>query len=232
LQSFPLTPNDVPCATPDLGIELCGERVYLMPERALFRERTGTLLVADVHWGKAATFRAAGIAVPGGTTTEGLSRLTAALERSGARRLVFLGDLFHAREGRVERTLAAVAEWRARHAHVEMSLVRGNHDKHAGDPPPELGISCCTPPFDAAPFVYRHHPDESPDGYTLSGHVHPAVRLLGRGRQRTRLPCFYFGARVGILPAFGSFTGVAEVTPGPGDRVFVPLDDCVIEVTG
>ncbi|HEX7241155.1 MAG TPA: ligase-associated DNA damage response endonuclease PdeM [Longimicrobiaceae bacterium] len=214
----------------DARLELAGERVLLLPERALLVERTGTLLVADAHWGKAAAFRAAGVAVPGGTTAAGLARLSAALERTGARRLVFLGDLLHAREGRAPATLAAAAAWRARHPEVEMMLVRGNHDRGAGDPPEELGIACADPPREEPPFVLLHHPAERAEGYALAGHLHPGVRLAGAGRQRERLPCFWLGARVGVLPAFGDFTGMAEVRPAPGDRVFVVAGGEVVEV--
>jgi uncharacterized protein len=81
----------------DLDIELAGERVVLLPERALLWSRAATLFVADVHVGKAATLRAAAYAIPCGTTTGDLDRLGAAIKRSGARRLVVLGDLLHAR---------------------------------------------------------------------------------------------------------------------------------------
>jgi DNA ligase-associated metallophosphoesterase len=215
----------------DREVELAGERVVLLGERALFWPAASLLLVADPHWGKAAAFRAAGLPVPGGTTTEGLARLTRALERTGAGRLVFLGDLLHAREGRAPRTLAAARAWRERHPRVEMALVRGNHDRRAGDPPPELGIEPRDAPWVLPPFVLAHHPAASPAGYVLAGHVHPSVTLRGRGRQRKRLPCFHLGARVGVLPAFGAFTGTADVLPLPGDRVFVVAGDEVVEVT-
>jgi DNA ligase-associated metallophosphoesterase len=216
---------------PDLLVELAGERVRLLPERALFWERASTLLVADAHWGKAAAFRAAGVAVPGGTTSAGLDRLDRALARTGARRLVFLGDLFHAREGKAPRTLEVLRSWRRSHPGLRVTLVRGNHDRHAGDPPPELGIECCDPPCAAAPFVLLHHPAEHPAGYALAGHVHPSVTLRGRGRQSQRLPCFHFGPRVGVLPAFGDFTGTAGVAPAPGDRVFVIAGGEVVAAT-
>ncbi|MBV9772555.1 MAG: ligase-associated DNA damage response endonuclease PdeM [Gemmatimonadetes bacterium] len=196
-----------------------GERLRLLPERTVFWERAATLLVADPHWGKAAAFRAGGIPVPGGTTAEGLARLDTALERTGARRVVYLGDFLHARSGRAPATLDALAEWGRHRAGVEQLLVRGNHDRHAGDPPPELGVACVDPPLAEAPFVFEHHPGASEAGYVLAGHLHPAVRLVGRGRQRERLPCFFFGARGAILPAFGDFTGAAEVAPGPGHRI-------------
>jgi len=215
----------------ELETEVAGERVVLLPERALYHPRSGTLLVADPHWGKAATFRAAGVPVPGGTTTEGLARLTRAIERVAPARLVILGDLFHAREGKAPATLAAAREWRARHAELPVTLVRGNHDRHAGDPPGELRIDCCDAPCAEPPFVLAHHPFDSPHGYVLAGHVHPSVTLRGVGRQRQRLPCFHFGARRGVLPAFGEFTGTADVSVVPGDRVYVVADERVIEIS-
>lgn len=211
-------------------IDLAGERVALLPERALFRPATGELLVADPHWGKAATFRAAAIAVPGGTTAEGLARLEAALDRCGADRVVFLGDLFHARQGKSPATLAELRRWRDRHPGLRLALVRGNHDRHAGDPPPELGIDCADPPVGAGVFAYAHHPVETAGRYTLAGHLHPAVVLRGPGRLRERLPCFLLGREVGVLPAFGAFTGLADVLPEPGGRVFVVADGEVAAV--
>ena len=214
----------------DLEIDLQGERVRLLPERALFRVRTGTLLIADAHWGKAASFRAAGLAVPAGTTVENLDRLMDAVKRTGAERVIFLGDLLHARSGRTPRTLAALRQWREEHAGLDILLVRGNHDRGAGDPPPELRIRCVDPPLIEPPFAYAHHPHPFPGAYTLAGHLHPAVRLAGPGRQRELLPCFWFGEGVGVLPAFGGFTGNAVVEPAPGDRVFVIAEDQVLPI--
>jgi metallophosphoesterase superfamily enzyme len=60
--------------------------------------------------------------------------------------------------------------------------------------------------------------------------VHPCVRLTGAARNGARLPCFYFGARHGILPAFGAFTGNAEVPVRRGDRVYVVTTAAVVPV--
>ncbi|NJM09145.1 ligase-associated DNA damage response endonuclease PdeM [Candidatus Gracilibacteria bacterium] len=215
---------------PDLTTTIAGESVLLMPERALYWPRGGALFVADLHWGKAAAFRAAAIAVPEQATAADLARLDAALERSGARQLYLLGDLFHARSGRSDPTLAAIAAWRARHPELAIVLVRGNHDKHAGDPPADWGIDCVSEPYPRLLFVLRHTPEPDERGYVLAGHLHPAVALHGRGRQRERLPCFLFGQQYGLLPAFGSFTGSATIQPTAQDRVFVVAGDSVIAV--
>jgi DNA ligase-associated metallophosphoesterase len=215
-------------AARDARFELEGESLLLLPERALFWPRRGMLVVADVHLGKAATFRAAGIPIPRGSTGDDLARLDRALARTGATALAFLGDLFHARVGReAPGTLAQVGGWRARWPDLEVLLVRGNHDVGAGDPPSELGFRCVNEPCDFSPFRFRHHPEPA-DAYVLAGHVHPAVRLGGRGGLRERLPAFVFGARIGLLPAFGSFTGGGEVALDADDRVYVIADDEVL----
>ncbi len=214
----------------DDGLTLAGEELRLLPERALFWTRTATLIIADPHLGKAAALRAASIAVPEGTADDDLERLSRAITRCAARRLVILGDLLHARNGCTAATLAAVTGWRQRHPDLELVLVRGNHDAHAGDPPDAWRITCVNDPWHALPFVMRHVPGTSAEGYVLAGHLHPAVRLSGAGRQRVTLPCFWFGPRAGVLPAFGGFTGTAIITPAPGDQVFVITGDEVITV--
>jgi DNA ligase-associated metallophosphoesterase len=214
----------------DAIVEIAGESLSLLPERAIFWKRRSTLFVADLHFGKASSFRALGVPVPRGTTTGTLDRLDGILRRTGANRLVFLGDFLHAAEGRGAETLRVLNEWRRRHAAVEMTLVRGNHDARAGDPPKELEIRCDTAPVLDGPFVLDHHPRRSDHGYVLCGHIHPAVTLSGSARQHSRVACFWLGREIGVLPAFGEFTGFGEADVQPGDRVFAVADDAVIEV--
>ena len=209
----------------DAMADVAGERLVLLPERAAFWSKTDTLLVADPHFGKAASFRALGVRVPRGTTEGALARLDTLMTRLAPERVVFLGDFLHAREGRNDETFRLLAEWRARHAAIAMRLVRGNHDKRAGDPPGEVGIECVDGPVTEPPFALAHHPTRVAGAYVLAGHVHPCAVLIGRGRQRERLPCFWLGHRTGVLPAFGEFTGCAEVTPNEGDTVWVVAGD-------
>ena len=151
---------------------------------------------------------------------------------SSSARLLFLGDILHARAGRAAATLAALEQWRFRHGRIEMVLVRGNHDREAGDPPAALGIECVDEPMIEAPFVFAHHPAESTFGYVIAGHVHPGITLWGRARMRERLPCFWFGRATAVLPAFGEFTGSAQVTPTAGDGVYVIAGDDVLSIDG
>lgn len=215
----------------DAIAEIAGEQLVLLPERAAYWGRARTLLVADPHFGKAAAFRAAGVPVPRGTTTGSLARLDAALTRTGATRIAFLGDFLHAREGREPETTRVVAEWRRRYAAIDMVLVRGNHDKRAGDPGPEIDIRPVDGPVTEPPFVLTHKPAVSDRGYVICGHVHPAARLTGPGRESVRLPCFWAQSRTMVLPGFGEFTGVADIEAEPGDRVWVIADGAVLDVS-
>ena len=68
-----------------------------------------------------------------------------------------------------------------------------------------------------------------PGAYVLAGHSHPCVHL-GRGIDRLRLPCFHFGAAVGVLPAFGAFTGMHPIVREADDRVFAVADNALHEL--
>lgn len=210
--------------------EVAGETLVLLPERAVFWPSRKALFVADFHLGKAASFRRAGIPLPGGTTTENVERLDRAIERTGAAEVVFLGDFLHSAAGRAPRTFARFEAWRASRAGVVLTVVRGNHDKKAGDPPEAWGARCIEAGASLGPFVLNHEPGASRGGYALAGHIHPAVRLTGAGEKSVRLPCFWFGARFGVLPAFGAFTGNAEVLPRRGDQVYVIAEEDVVKV--
>ncbi len=198
------------------------QKLHLYPEPALYWAEARTLIVADVHLGKAAAFRAAGIPLPAGTTGDNLDRLSAALARSGAERLLILGDWLHARRGRTDAVLSQVSAWRRQHRELAIDLVLGNHDEHAGRPPDEWDIRCIDELVES-PFVWRHESREAAAGYVIAGHVHPAVVLRGRGEHLT-LPCFYFGRDYGLLPAFGDFTGFGVIRPRAGEAVFVLVE--------
>jgi len=214
-----------------MEIEIKGETLTLFAERAAFWHRERALLIADPHWGKAATFRAGGIPVPSGTTSEAIDRLESLVKKTNPKKIFFLGDLLHAKPGRSREMFNALDIWKRKHAEIDVTLVRGNHDKRAGDPPPELHFNCVDAPLHIAPFILAHHPHSHPEGYVLAGHVHPGVRLYGPAKQRERLPCFVFGRDFGILPAFGDFTGLGDIEQNEATTIYAIAEDSVVLVS-
>ncbi len=207
-----------PVSTQTLDLTLAAGTVRLLADRAAFLPNESLLLVADAHLGKAQAFRSLGVPVPGGSTAHNLRRLSALIESTQPRELVFLGDLLHAQQGRTAGVLAAVRTWRERHAHVPMRLVRGNHDSRAGDPPADWDMSVVDEPYRVGGWALCHHPQHVPQAHVVAGHLHPGVSL-GRGIDRVRLACFHVGMHCSVLPAFGEFTGLHRIHRQAGDRV-------------
>ena len=190
-----------------LSLNVAGESLDCLAEHALFWPAQRTLFVADVHLGKAASFRAAGVPLPSGHSSRDLDRLSALLLAHHARQLVILGDLVHARTSYTDSLHSKFRTFRERHAAVNMTLVRGNHDRHAGDTPADWGLRTVAEPHQLGPFACCHEPGAAAGvGFELCGHIHPALRLQ-TSREGATLPCFWQHANGIVLPAFGSLTG-------------------------
>ena len=207
-------------------VELAGEQLWLLASKAIYWPARKMLIIADIHFGKAAAFRALGVPVPRGTTTQNLLALDALLARYACEEIVFLGDFLHARAAHAAATVAAMLAWRARHRDVRLTVVRGNHDAHAGDPAAALGIRMVDEPHSVGKLSFCHHPDTVAPGYVLAGHVHPVYHLRADG-DGLRLPCFLLGPSHAILPAFGAFTGGHALRPAAGERVYVTADAAI-----
>lgn len=201
-------------------IDLAGERVLLLAQKALYWPHASMLVIADIHFGKAAAFRAQGVPVPRGTTSQNLAALDELMAIYPTNEIVFLGDFLHARASHASATVAAMQAWRARHPALRLTLVRGNHDVRAGDPSAALGIKMVDEPHNVGPFSFCHHPDIAGDGYVLAGHVHP-VYILASRLDSLRLPCFLVGPTRMVLPSFGAFTGGYVITPEANEHVYV-----------
>lgn len=227
-----------------------GLRLALHPSGAVWLPDEAALLVADLHFGKAASFRRLGVPVPEASTGGTLNQLRALLDdlprlpadwQSGQPfRLVVLGDLLHAARGRsavMLDTVQAALEGMRLHPAVPgltLHLVRGNHDAAAGDPPAHWGVQLHDEPWRVGPWALCHEPQTVPDAYTLAGHWHPCTVLHGPARQRLRLPCFWLGdpvtRPVGVLPAFGDFTGMHPIDRHPRDRVWAIGGEAIREL--
>lgn len=78
-------------------IEHRGQALWLLADKAIYWPARRALLVADVHIGKAASYRALHQPVPRGTTEATLARLDRLLAAQDCEQLIILGDFLHAR---------------------------------------------------------------------------------------------------------------------------------------
>lgn len=201
---------------------LLNQTLILLAEKAIFWQETGILLIADLHIGKVNHFRKSGIAVPQITTNTDYSILNRLLQQYAVHEVVFLGDLFHSK---ANQACEEFAEWLMQYPHIRFTLVKGNHDILPHSFYDSAAITLHPDTLIKPPFILSHIPlTKSSDYYNLAGHLHPAVKLFGKGKQVLTLPCFCFGKTTGILPAFGSFTGNAIISPEPESRVFAIAD--------
>jgi DNA ligase-associated metallophosphoesterase len=212
-----------------MDVEVSGEVFQLFPQKAIYWKRANMLLVADIHLGKINHFRRAGIAVPPKANDHNIELLIDLIHLSRPARVVCLGDLFHSH---YNPEWEVFGELVSHFSSLSFELVVGNHDIMSDLQYQRKGIKLHST-LQAGPFLMTHHPmGEVPESfYNLAGHIHPGVALRGKGRQSVTLPCFYFGGNQGLLPAFGSFTGLARITPKKDDRVFVLAEQKIMLVS-
>ena len=213
--------------------------IVLLPGRAAFLPKTSTVVCSDIHLGKAATFRHAGMAIPEGSAQHDLQRLTGIVQTCGARRLLITGDLFHARSGCTQQVLDEFSAFceQVRQSHdTRIVLVLGNHEQSLGKKfrPHEIGINRCEEEIIEPPFRFIHdhqsHFDAQPDSFTIAGHVHPTVTIKGTSGDRLTCRCFVTTGTTLTLPAFGSFTGGHKISPSDGTRVWLAQIDGVLPI--
>ena len=210
-----------------------GEELFLLPEKAIFWSAARLLLIADLHLGKSTHFRKRGMNVPMQVLLEDISTLDRLIRQYVPEKVIFLGDLFHSYKNS---EWELFGEW-ALSQSVKWELVKGNHDVLPFDAYDRFNIRIHTTELLIPPFAFSHFPpgkesDFSGELYHLSGHIHPAIILSGAAFQSLRLPCFVFGKRNGLLPAFGRFTGTGVITPRREDKVFVIAEDRVLDLKG
>jgi DNA ligase-associated metallophosphoesterase len=206
-------------------IEIENQRLQLLPHKALLWEERSMLVVSDLHIGKASHFRKSGIPVPGLAETNNLWRLSETLLKTKPQRVVFLGDLFHSFHNSAWEVFTDFLDG---FPETRFSLVKGNHDILEMDLYTNAGMDVVEE-LREGPFLFSHDRVES-ELFNFHGHIHPGVRLRGKGRQSIVLPCFFFGKNYAVLPSFGDFTGLCKLAPKKTDKVYVIAEDLVIEM--
>lgn len=207
----------------DLPIVIRDQNLFLNPHRAIFWDEKSTLIVSDLHLGKAGHFRKHGIPISRQVHQQDLLNLEILITDYNPSKIVLLGDLFHSEQN---------SEWDDflifldRHKNREFILVQGNHDI-LPTYPAKLEVM---QKFIEPPFSFTHYQEQC-QFFNISGHIHPGINFRIKPRQRMTLPCFLFSFDHAVIPAFGQFTGLKKIKPEPTDRIFAIADRQVVELT-
>lgn len=198
-----------------------GESLQLLASKAAWDPARRTLLVADLHLGKAETFQRHGIALPSDGDLETLNALIELAHQWTPAQVIVLGDLIHSRQG-LTAELSAKLQALPELLGCALRLIGGNHDQ--GSVLPNLQQE---PAQVLGPWWLSHEPDPHPGCLNLCGHLHP-VAQLGRGNNRLRLRCFSLDPHLQrlALPAFGRLTGGHP--SAQGERLWLVADGAIV----
>jgi DNA ligase-associated metallophosphoesterase len=164
------------------------------------------LVVADLHFEKGSSFARRGALLPPYDTRETLARLEAACGFYRPKTVIALGDSFHDLGAAGRLAPDEVARIRTLTADHEWYWIEGNHDPK---PPEDLGgWSVAT--LACGPLTFRHLPQPGLQPGEVAGHLHPAAKVVVRGRGLRRR-CFVTDGNRLILPSFGAYTGGLDV---------------------
>ena len=211
-----------------LSFDFLQQTLLLLPEKALYWVEEKTLVIADIHLGKVGHFRKAGIGIPKQMEQDDLALISDLIFEYKPLKIIFLGDLFHSD---MNSDWDWLVMWRSMFREIDIILVLGNHDILNKKFYSDLNFTLHNT-LVIKPFLFSHEPlkvsELVNDIYVICGHIHPGVTLKGGARQLLTLPCFHFGARQAIIPAFGKFTGKVCVKNIKGDRVFAIAKNKVV----
>ncbi|MDX1407778.1 MAG: ligase-associated DNA damage response endonuclease PdeM [Saprospiraceae bacterium] len=223
--------SEDPATMDTIEVSVQGQHLVLHAGRVLFWIEHRALILSDLHLGKAQHFRRHGIPVPANILEGELHRLGRYVDHFAPDHVWILGDLSHSV---YNRSWEEAIRFFGKYPEGFWRLVPGNHDMMEQEHYQRAGISIASRETEVGPFLLTHqYLQDPPSGtYQLTGHIHPGVRLHGKGAQALTLPCFCFGGSAGILPAFGRFTGLGRIALRPHDRVFAIADDRIFELNG
>jgi DNA ligase-associated metallophosphoesterase len=183
-----------------------GEVLEVTNQRVLYWERKKSLILSDLHIGKAAHFQKSGIPIPKDILTTDLARLKQLILHFKVTNLIIVGDLFHAE---YNKDLDEFKEWLAQFDVLKLQLIKGNHDRLSNKIYQNFEMEVFGTQLTQNSLKFVHDSViPTHDFFTISGHIHPGVFIKGKGKQRIKLPCFQMTENQLILPAFSLFTGL------------------------
>ncbi|MFM2410260.1 MAG: ligase-associated damage response endonuclease PdeM [Pseudomonadota bacterium] len=183
-------------------IDFAGTRFLVAGDAALFWPEQHALLVADLHLEKASSYALAGQMLPPYDSRATMEELATQIEKTSARAVWCLGDNFHDDGGEARLESEAAGLLRSITEHLDWRWIVGNHDPGlaahwGGQVMEEMTVDG---------ILLRHEAEPQDRRPEISGHFHPKLRQVLRGRMVSRR-CFVRSETKMIMPAFGALTG-------------------------
>ena len=205
-----------------------GLNLTLLPEKAVWIDSMGVLLIADLHFGKASHFRKSGIPISEKVHDQDYQVLTSLVSKYSPKEVYFLGDLFHSSWNEEwENLLSFLGLFPTTCFH----LVVGNHDILPSEKYQDSRLKVHTHNIILGSLLLSHEPTLPSSGFlNVCGHIHPGILLKGKAKQRIRIPCFHYSENVLVLPSFGNFTGIALIKGQKNDGIWGIADDRLIPI--
>ena len=213
-QGAPATADSLlPTAAPAL-VGVMGVVLEAFREGALWWADERLLAVADLHLEKGSSFARRGQMLPPYDTGETLARLRQLIAHLQPKVVVALGDSFHDDDGAHRLVPDDRVSLGLLQSGRDWIWIAGNHDPHLPAGLDGLRLDSLA----VGPLTFRHEPATGPADGEIAGHLHPAARVIGRGKS-VRRRCFAGDGYRLILPAFGAYAGGLDVR----DRAFAGL---------
>lgn len=224
-----------------MEVLLGGNKLVLLPERAIWMPAANALILSDLHLGNVVNGKSNGFTVPDAVYQDDLNRMDALVNKYGGD-VYIVGDLVHMHHNEVWPYFCELRRTWTSH----VTLIAGNHDAYAMNHALEFGLGVALT-HDLLGITLIHNPHAAPDhqvngsassnkklgpqrfrlkdeGPRICGHLHPS-------HPATRQPCFFLSNSTLVLPAFGRFTSAYRITTGLKGQIFVPSDDEVVHMT-
>lgn len=212
-----------------LQISLLHQALELLKEKALWIEKHKILLIADIHLGKAAHFRKAGLPIPEEVHAQDFLHLKQLIATLNPEKIYFLGDLFHSSWNQQWEVFESFL---SKNPSISFHLIRGNHDIMREKIYLRSLLKIHDSPLKIDNLLLSHEPlDVIPEGYlNICGHIHPGIAIRTTTKQKIRIPVFYFSKNTLILPSFGNFTGKFMIQPKAEDLVWGVSENLVFPI--
>lgn len=202
-------------------IEIEGEEMELLPERAIFWPAMELLLIADIGW----VFTKKTVIASG---LEELEHIKEVVQKKSVKRVLLLGDV--APEGRSfdKELLVEIKIW-SQNLRCPFYIAFPKTPYISIEEAKGYGVAAWADPLIIPPFAFSKDPHENDKYFTFSGHVHPQI-VLKKGKDRVFFPCFQVKQHQAILPSFTDDAAPQAISWTSEERIFAIDGSTIISI--